>query len=125
MTSWCQGESSKLQQLSFPLLVKPALGYGKGWHAACARALNGEWDVTLGKKGSGCGIKYSHDDVALALQLQHHNPRHFLGPQVYELYMNIPYTPIYACQICSFGLAGYGVLVVIVHLVTLILGRRE
>jgi hypothetical protein len=32
-------------------------------------ALNGEWDVTLGKKGSGHGgLKYNHDDVAEAVR---------------------------------------------------------
>jgi hypothetical protein len=62
------GESSKLRQSSFPLLIKPVLGYWKGWHAARVMALNGEWeDVTLGKKGSGHGLKYNSDDVAQAV----------------------------------------------------------
>ncbi len=37
------------------------------WRLAHALALNGEWDVTSGKKKvSGRGIKYNHDDVTLA-----------------------------------------------------------
>jgi hypothetical protein len=36
----------------------------KGWHASHATALNGEWVMTSGKKGSGHGLKYNQDDVA-------------------------------------------------------------
>jgi hypothetical protein len=31
------------------------------WHVTRALSLNGEWDVTSGKKGSDCGLKYNHD----------------------------------------------------------------
>ena len=31
-------------------------------------ALNGEWDVTSGKKGSGRNLKYNRDDVAQAVR---------------------------------------------------------
>jgi hypothetical protein len=39
----------------------------KGWHATCARALNGEWDVKSKKKGTGHGLKYNRDDLAQAV----------------------------------------------------------
>jgi hypothetical protein len=39
----------------------------KGWRAACATALNGEWGVTSKKKGTGRGLKYNCDDIAQAV----------------------------------------------------------
>ncbi len=39
----------------------------KGWCAARAMALNGLWDVTSGKKGTGRGHKYNRDDFAQAV----------------------------------------------------------
>jgi hypothetical protein len=40
----------------------------QAWGVALATALNGEWDVKSGKKGSGCGLKYNRDDVAQAVR---------------------------------------------------------
>jgi hypothetical protein len=39
----------------------------KGWRASHATALNGEWDVTSGKKGTDHCLKYYCDDVAQAV----------------------------------------------------------
>ncbi len=53
--------------VEFPVAQQTVFRLWKEWHASHATALNGEWDVTFGNKGSCCGLAYNHDKIAQAV----------------------------------------------------------
>jgi hypothetical protein len=57
----------KLAAVEFSLTCQTCSRLWKGWSVAHTTALNGEWDVTSGKKASGRVLKYNRVEVAEAV----------------------------------------------------------
>jgi hypothetical protein len=57
----------KLAVVKFSVTRQTISRLWKGWCVAHTTALNGEWDVTSGKKASGRGLNYNHDEGAEAV----------------------------------------------------------